>query len=240
MIGSALVAAGANIVGGLIGKSGQAAANRANLKIAREQMAFQERMSNTAYQRSAQDLSKAGLNRILALGSPASSPAGASATMQNEKAQLGKSVEDAIIKSANVATAVQQSKLLGEQARTQQMTQQQLMAQTKKTINEADILQVEADLKKALHTGTKYLPKAAEAVEKKIQQTVSGAKQLTDDNWFRKFVWDKDKDIWENSPLFNFINTNIRPNDVRMPKVGKSPKASPLNRRRYGRTGRKN
>jgi len=46
------------IIGGLISKSGQSSANRANLNIAREQMKFQERMSNTAYQRSAADLKK--------------------------------------------------------------------------------------------------------------------------------------------------------------------------------------
>ena len=74
--------AGPLITGGLsaLGGLSQQSSSRS---MAREQMRFQENLSNTAYQRAAADMQKAGLNRILAVGSPASTPGGAMGTAQN-------------------------------------------------------------------------------------------------------------------------------------------------------------
>jgi len=72
------------IVGGL-GYLAQQDVNSANQAMSQQQMDFQERMSNTAYQRQVKDMESAGLNPMLAYikGGGASSPSGSMATYQN-------------------------------------------------------------------------------------------------------------------------------------------------------------
>jgi len=87
----------ASAAAGIAGFLGQRDTNAANVELARENTAFQERMSNTAYQRQTADLQAAGLNPMLAYvkGGGASTPTGTVLPMQNAIASGVSSAESA-------------------------------------------------------------------------------------------------------------------------------------------------
>ncbi|AXH77336.1 MAG: DNA pilot protein [Microviridae sp.] len=119
--GNPLWSLGSSVIGGMFGGSSAKSQNKQQIKLAREQMAFQERMSNTAHQREVVDLRAAGLNPILSstkgLGG-SSTPQGAMPTVQN--------TGDAAIRGAASALALQ----------TGQAQVDLLKAQTAKTLAE--------------------------------------------------------------------------------------------------------
>jgi len=117
-LGSALGDIGSTMLGGYFNK-----------KEAKKGREFTERMDNTRYQRAADDLQKAGLNRILAIGSPGSAPSSAVATMGDAKAGSSYQAGSSAKAQRNVQAASE--KLINEQALTQGEQQNTERAQQK-------------------------------------------------------------------------------------------------------------
>lgn len=136
-------------------------ANVANAAMSDKQMSFQERMSNTAHQREAVDLEKAGFNKILSVGnSGASTPPGSMATMQNAAEGVAASAKEAF-------QAYQQARKQREEIALLQAQKDNVNMDTKvksKGVPEADMKNKFYDLVKPwvdkLHASTASAPKS--------------------------------------------------------------------------------
>ncbi len=131
-------------VGGTIANVwGQDKANRLQYQLAKEQMAFQERMSNTAVQRQMADMKAAGINPILAgQYGGSSSPSGAMANVSSITAPGVSSAQ------AGMRIAMEM-KMLGKDLQLKEQTRSLIMAQEGKEYALAAQARANANLQSA-------------------------------------------------------------------------------------------
>lgn len=214
----ALIAAGAQLVGGLIGRSGQQQTNAQNLQIAQQtnqfnaQQAqlnrdFQERMSDTQWQRGVADMRAAGLNPALAYqqggaGTPGGSAAsGVSTRFDNPNAPLGNSVANAVSTAMDVYEAkqranldiAQQYKAVVEGGRTQLDTELMSDAEVAKArkdtiLAQLDSLQTNADQNRANTSLAKSREQLTDSQTARTDVDINLDKQLLENPRYRDYV----------------------------------------------------
>lgn len=181
MVWPAIIAAAGALGSAWLNNRGQNEANETNLQLGREQMAFQERMSNTGYQRAVKDMQDAGLNPMLAYQQgAASSPTGSLPQVQNTLAGSAQIINQGV---NNVLTAMQtQAGTKKLEAETDKIKSETLSNDTataaqaaalQKLMAERDTATVEAEVKRRTqgHSVTRAISEAEHAeLEARLRQ----------------------------------------------------------------------
>jgi len=138
------VSSAVGLVQGALTGAGSWRANYENRQLVRQQMAFQERMSNTAYQRATSDARAAGLNPALVYGQgPASSPAGATAHMENALGAGVSAYQQARMQAQEMRESMSRADLNDESRYTQLEQQDYLRSQRQRQEVETELLRLE-------------------------------------------------------------------------------------------------
>lgn len=157
--------------------------NKAQIAMAREQMAFQERMDNTKHQREVKDLMAAGLNPILSAtkGSVASAPSGAMASIEDEGS-------GAISSAKEVARLTQEIKNLKAQEEKTDAEKAEAIQRTRTSAKQAEMIQTQEDMLKTDMPMKKVdeafykspAGKAARIIERSMNSVRPGAQSVRD------------------------------------------------------------
>lgn len=162
IVGATLGSIAGPLIGGYFDTKNTQATNAANRDISNAQMAFQERMSNSAHQREVADLKAAGLNPILSANhGGASTPSGAAIPAQ--KSNIGEYVSKAF--TGGISTAMDAYRLKNDIA----------TSDTQRNLNNASALtQPSVQMKNAADA------KAAIAVAKEAETRAAKVRLETD------------------------------------------------------------
>ena len=192
-LAAGLISGGASIAADLYGSNQQREFNAQQAQIDRD---WQERMSSTAYQRAVKDMEAAGLNRILALGNPASTPSGAQASMTLP--QYGSGISTAV----SASSAKQQI----SESKTRQQNIQQTTKNLAKTLekigHEVTIAEGEAavsQVRKAIYRAIEpFVDISSQFVQKHVNKlSKETVDKLKDGNGFINFDKQAEKiTIW--------------------------------------------
>ncbi|WNK12767.1 MAG: DNA pilot protein [Microvirus sp.] len=134
-----------SIVGGLIGGATEAIGgligNKGKSDAAAEDRAFQERLSNTAYQRQVEDLRKAGLNPALAYSSSsgASTPKGSTADVENVVKNVSHSASSASRNYAELNLVKENLKKIAQETNTSKAVEDSNRIEQQKGISQIGV-----------------------------------------------------------------------------------------------------